>query len=149
MLTMNEKDKNEMLEAILKENEAYQCKLWAVIMAGADTYALIGGLSTLTGGAAAALGALSNAYCYLGVTEKHLNMVIVNSVNVSKIENRLSLPLSSITKAEVKGGLLPGRKVVMLHFGMKISLMNNAIGSDIQGQKENVEMFCQIVSKLG
>ena len=24
---MNEKDKNEMLEAILKENEAYQCKL--------------------------------------------------------------------------------------------------------------------------
>ena len=29
--------------------------------AGADTYALIGGLSTLTGGAAAALGALSNA----------------------------------------------------------------------------------------
>ena len=126
---MNEKDKNEMLEAILNENEAYQCKLWAVIMAGADTYALIGGLSTLTGGAAAALGALSNAYCYLGVTEKHLNMVIVNSVNVSKIENRL-----------------------MLHFGkekMKISLMNNAIGSDIQGQKENVEMFCQIVSKLG
>ena len=103
-------------------------------------------------GAAAALGALSNAYCYMGVTEKHLNMVIVNSVNVSKIENRLSLPLSSITKAEVKGGLLPGRKVVMLHFGkekMKISLMNNAIGSDIQRQKENVEMFCQIVSKLG
>ena len=100
MLTMNEKDKNEMLEAILNENEAYQCKLWAVIMAGADTYALIGGLSTLTGGAAAALGALSNAYCYLGVTEQHLNMVIVNSVNVSKIENRLSLPLSSITKAE-------------------------------------------------
>ena len=119
---------------------------------GSSSNALIGGLSTLTGGAAAALGALSNAYCYLGVTEKHLNMVIVNSVNVSKIENRLSLPLSSITKAEVKGGLLPGRKVVMLHFGkekMKISLMNNAIGSDIQGQKENVEMFCQIVSKLG
>ena len=53
---MNEKDKNEMLEAILNENEAYQCKLWAVIMAGADTYALIGGLSTLTGGAVAALG---------------------------------------------------------------------------------------------
>ena len=98
------------------------------------------------------MGALSNVYCYLGVTEQHLNMVIVNSVNVSKIENRFSLPLSSITKAEVKGGLLPGRKVVMLHFGkekMKISLMNNAIGSDIQRQKENVEMFCQIVSKLG
>lgn len=31
---MNEKDKNKMLEAILNKNEAYQCKLWAVIMAG-------------------------------------------------------------------------------------------------------------------
>ncbi len=37
MLTMNEKDKNEMLEAILNENEAYQCKVWTVIMAGAAT----------------------------------------------------------------------------------------------------------------
>ena len=27
---MNEKDKNEMLEGSLNENEAYQCKLWAV-----------------------------------------------------------------------------------------------------------------------
>ena len=93
------KDKNEMLEAILNENESYQCKLWAVIMAGADTYALIGGLSTLTGGAAAALGALSNAYCYLGVTEQHLNMVIVNSVNVSKIEK----PAFSASKQHNKG----------------------------------------------
>ena len=33
---MNEKDKNKMLEAILNKNEAYQCKLWAVIMAGGD-----------------------------------------------------------------------------------------------------------------
>lgn len=152
MLTMNEKDKHEMLEAILDENESYQCKLWAVIMAGADTYALIGGLSTLTKGAAAALGALSNVYCYMGLTEKHLNIVIVNSIDVSSIENRLSLPLSSITKAKVKGGLLPGRKVAMLYYGkdkMKISLMNHAIGSDIQNQKENVEKFCQVVSKLG
>ena len=37
-------------------------------------------------------------------------MVIVNSVNVSKIENRLSLPLSSITKAEVKVGCCPEEK---------------------------------------
>lgn len=25
--------------------------------------------------------------------------------------------------------------------------MNNAIGSDIQGQKENVERFCQMIQK--
>lgn len=66
MLTMNEKDKNEMLEAILNENEAYQCKLWAVIMAGADTYALIGGLSTLTGGCCRCIGRIEQCLLLSG-----------------------------------------------------------------------------------
>ena len=40
-------------------------------MADSKTYAAIGGLSAIVGGGAAALGALSNAYCYIGVTEQH------------------------------------------------------------------------------
>ena len=56
MLTMNEKDKNEMLEAILNENEAYQCKLWAVIMAGADTCALNWGTFYTDGGCCRCIG---------------------------------------------------------------------------------------------
>lgn len=46
---------------------------------------------------------------------------------------------------------MPGRKVVTVYFEknkLKISLMNNAIGSDIQGQKENVERFCQMIQKV-
>ena len=150
MITMNEKDKNEMLDSILNEKEEYLCKLWGVLMADSKTYSAIGGLSAIVGGGAAALGALSNAYCYIGVTEQHLNFVVVDSVNVRNIKNRISIPMECITKAEVKGGFLPGRKVVMLYFGkdkLKISLMNNAIGSDIQGQKENVERFCQMIQK--
>lgn len=56
------------------------------------------------------------------------------------------------SKRKMAGILAAVLIALVLHFGkekMKISLMNNAIGSDIQGQKENVEMFCQIVSKLG
>ena len=82
MITMNEKDKNEMLDSILNEKEEYLCKLWGVLMADSKTYAAIGGLSAIVGGGAAVLGALSNA-----------------------------------------------------------------IGSDIQGQKENVERFCQMIQK--
>ena len=132
MITMNEKDKNEMLDSILNEKEEYLCKLWGVLMADSKTYAA------------------SNAYCYIGVTEQHLNFVVVDSVNVRNIKNRISIPMECITKAEVKGGLLPGRKVVTVYFEknkFKISLMNNAIGSDIQGQKENVERFCQMIQK--
>ena len=83
MITMNEKDKNEMLDSILNEKEEYLCKLWGVLMADSKTYAAIGGLSAIVGGGAAVLGALSNA-----------------------------------------------------------------IGSDIQGQKENVERFCQMIQKV-
>ena len=84
------------------------------------------------------------------ITEQHLNFVVVDSVNVRNIKNRISIPMECITKAEVKGGLLPGRKVVTVYFEknkLKISLMNNAIGSDIQGQKENVERVCQMIQK--
>ena len=83
MITMNEKDKNEMLGSILNKKEEYLCKLWGVLMADSKTYAAIGGLSAIVGGGAAVLGALSNA-----------------------------------------------------------------IGSDIQGQKENVERFCQMIQKV-
>ena len=108
----NEKDENEMWDAILNEKGEYLCKLWGVLMADSKTYAAIGGLSAIVGGGAAALGALSNAYCYIGVTEQHLNFVVVDSVNVRNIKNRISIPMECITKAEVKGGLLPGRKAV-------------------------------------
>ena len=61
MITMNEKDKNEMLDSILNEKEEYLWKLLGVLMADSKTYAAIGGLSAIVGGGAAVLGALSNA----------------------------------------------------------------------------------------
>lgn len=151
MKTMNERDKNEMLDSILATGETYQCKLWATIMADARTHAVIGGMSTLAGSAAVAMGALRNTYCYLGVTESSLNFVIVDTMNVSKVKNRMSIPKDSITKMKVKGSFVPGRKVMILCFGktkLKISMMSHAIGSDIQGQRENVEKLCQIAANL-
>lgn len=151
MKTMNERDKNEMLNAIAGEGETYQCRLWGTIMADAKTYARIGGLSPIAGSGAAALGALSNAYCYLGMTEKNINFVIIDSIDVSKVKNRLSVPVGNIGKAEVKKGLIPGRTTVILHIEntkMKLILMNNTVGSDIKGQKENVEKFCQLVKNI-
>lgn len=151
MKTMNERDKNEMLNAVAGKGETYQCRLWGTIMADAKTYAKIGGLSLIAGSGAAALGALSNAYCYMGMTEKSINFVIIDSIDVSKIKNRLSIPVGSIIKAEVKKGLIPGRTTVILHIEnakMKLALMNNTVGSDIKGQKENVEKFCQLVKNI-
>lgn len=150
MKTMNEQDKNTMLDEILDKGESYQLKIWAAIMADAGTYARIGGISLVAGSASAALGALSNAYCYLGLTERCINFVIVDSIDVSKVKNRLSIPLDSITKAEVKKGFIPGRTTVLLHFQnstIKLALMNNTVGSDLQGQKEGVAALCMALGK--
>ena len=61
MLTMNEKDKNEMLDSILNEKEEYLWKLSGVLMAESKPYAAIGALSAIEGGGPDPLGSLSNA----------------------------------------------------------------------------------------
>ncbi len=65
----------------------------------------------------------------------------LNDLNLKRIRKESFLPLFFTM-------IFPIILLLLLE-AFKISLMNNAIGSDIQGQKENVEMFCQIVSKLG
>ena len=144
MVTMNENDKNLMLDELLQPGRNYQLKIWGTIMADAKTFVKIGALSTITGGAVAAMGALSNAYCYIGATEDYLNFVVVDSLNVRKVLHRFSIPFNSITSAKVKKGLL-GRTTVVLRFEdqkMKLALMNNTIGSDMIGQKEGVAALC-------
>ena len=145
MVTMNEQDKNLMLDDILQPGQNYQMKIWGTIMADAKTYALLGTLSEVVGSAAAVMGVLSNAYCYIGATEEYLNFVIVDSINVRKIVNRLSIPFVNITGVKIKKGLL-GRTTIILKFGngrMKLALMDNTIGSDLAGQKEGVAMLCE------
>ena len=53
-------------------------------------------------------------------------------------------------KSRSEGWTLAGKKScngIFRKNKLKISLMNNAIGSDIQGQKENVERVCQMIQK--
>lgn len=144
MVTMNENDKNLMLDELLQPGQNYQLKIWGTIMADAKTFAMIGAISAVVGSAVAAMGALSNAYCYIGATEDYLNFVVVDSLNVRKILHRFSIPFNSITSAKIKKGLL-GRTTIVLKFGnqkMKLALMNNTIGSDLIGQKEGVAALC-------
>ena len=144
MVTMNENDKNLMLDELLQPGQNYQLKIWGTIMADAKTFAMIGAISAVVGSAVAAMGALSNAYCYIGATEDYLNFVVVDSLNVRKVLHRFSIPFNSMTSAKVKKGLL-GRTIIILKFGnqkMKLALMNNTIGSDLVGQKEGVAALC-------
>ncbi len=140
---MNEEDKKRMLDEILADGESYQVKIWGTIMADAKTLALIG---AIVGGVG---GAFTNAYCYVGLTEKHLNFAVVDSIKVDVLRNQISIPLESVKGVKVKKGLF-GRTVVNMDLGdskMKLSLVNNTIGSKLVGQKEGVEKLTEVLSR--
>ncbi|MFI3202310.1 MAG: hypothetical protein R3Y54_12470 [Eubacteriales bacterium] len=142
MKTMNEQDKNQMLQGMLREGESYGGKMWGVIMA--DNKALLTG-ALISG----AVGALSNQYCYVGVTQKAIYFVVVGSFNVSEIKQSFIIELKDVKKAKVKKSLIPGRRVMMLHLGkgkLKLSVVNNTIGSDIKMQKEGCDYLCNQLS---
>ncbi len=134
-IVMNEEDKKKMLDELLTDGETYQLTIWGTIMADAKALMLLGGL---VGGIA---GALSNAYCYIGLTDKHLNFVVVDSIKVNIVRNQICIPLDSITNVKVKNGLL-GRTTIHLEIGkskMKLALVSNTIGTKLLNQKEGVE----------
>lgn len=156
---MNEADKNKLLDEILNEGESYKFKIWGVIMADAKTYSGIAALSStinhsfLSGSVSGALGALSNNYSYIGITDKNINFIIVDNFNASNVKNRLSLPISEIISAKVKKSfIIPKRKVATVVFKdtmkLKISLMENALFTDLKNQKEGVEAFCEFIESL-
>ncbi|MDD3361673.1 MAG: hypothetical protein PHW34_08380 [Hespellia sp.] len=150
-LVMNEKDKNHMLNTLLTEQESYKATIWGTIMADAKDYMKWGTASLVIGSGAAMGGALSNAYCYVGITNKHLNFVVVDSFDVTKEKQKFSIFLEDISKVKVKNGFVPGRKVIYLYNGkkkIKLALMSHAMGAKLEGQAEGVKVVCESLRNL-
>ncbi|RDU22025.1 hypothetical protein [Anaerosacchariphilus polymeriproducens] len=157
-MKMSEQDKNTMLDQLLPEGEQYKAKMWGVIMAGMKDIAAIGVLggllagvtsTALGGGAAGAMGALSNEYCYIGLTEKRIVVCVIQKLDCSKVKGSFQIPFNEIMNVKVSKSIIPGRSVVNIPVKggkIKLSLMTSSIGSDIQNQKENVQIFLQNIS---
>ena len=90
-LFMNEKDMNEMLDSICPEGETYQGKAWGTLMSG--TAEML------------ALGALSNVYCYVGVTEKTLVIAVLETFDISHIYGKICIPFDQFDELKVQKGL--------------------------------------------
>ena len=140
----NDIDKMEMLNAILDEGESYQGTVLATILPSAKTLLMF----SAVGGAAA--GALANQYCYMGITEKSLNMALINSINVSKSEGSIKIPLDKIESAKVSaGGIRPSATLICSGEKIKISMTKITLGSKITGQKEGIQIICDKLSQIG
>lgn len=148
---MNEKDKKLFLDEIKPKNENYLAYVWGTIMADAKALVTASGISLLIGSVGAALGALSNEYCYIGMTENYLAFVVVGSINVKQVKYRFVIKLSDVKSVKVKRNKLLGRTVISFNHGegkIKLSLVNNTIGSDMVGQREGVEFISNVIENL-
>ncbi len=135
-LTMSTAVREESLNSMLEDGEHYEGKVWITIMANAGKLL---GYSLLLGGAG---GALSNTYGYMGLTEKHLNLVTVGTIDASKITGKFAIPLTDIKKIKIKKTLIGGGQILYFETAdmkMKIAINGNALLSDIKDQKENRE----------
>ena len=136
-LFMNEKDMNEMLASICPEGETYRGKAWGTLMSG--TVEML------------ALGALSNVYCYVGVTEKTLIIAVLETFDISHIYGKILLPFEQLDEVKVQKGLLPSQRIIKAKSGktkIKLSLVNNSITAKIKDQKQGMLAICEALERL-
>ena len=85
---------------------------------------------------------LINSNAYLGLTEKAINLVALNPLDVTKIIGLFSIPRDQITKIDIQKKSFS--YIVIFHLGTEIirTKMNLvAIGTNIKDQRRNVENF--------
>lgn len=135
IIKISQEQMDEYLNNMLNSNEYYQSKIWATIMANnkviLDYVLKYGG----------AVGALSNTYCYIGLLPNKLNIVTLDKFT-AKSQSQYSIKLTDITNLKIKKSIIPGRRLLIFNVGkekIKVSIMNNAIGTNISNQKENVK----------
>lgn len=133
MTSMNEKDKRQFLREMLGTGESYQAMVWGTVSADAKACALF---STLPARQIAA-----NTYCYVGMSEKNINLVLVSSMFPDRILGVMRLPFDKITAAYVKNSVVPGRKIIDLIVRerlIQIKLTSSVAGTDLKDQKEGI-----------
>ncbi|MBE5062606.1 hypothetical protein INF30_04915 [Lachnospiraceae bacterium DSM 108991] len=136
-LLMNAADMDRMLEEIRPEGETYTGKAWGTIMGGAVEIL--------------ALGALSNVYCYVGVTERSLVIAILETFDISHIYGKVCLPFDQIRELKIGHGLMPSQRIIKLKaegVKLKLSLVNNTLTTRGIDQKSGMKTILAALEQV-
>lgn len=136
-LLMNAADMDRMLEEIRPEGETYTGKAWGTIMGGAVEIL--------------ALGALSNVYCYMGVTERSLVIAILETFDISHIYGKVCLPFDQIRELKIGHGLMPSQRIIKLKaegVKLKLSLVNNTLTTRGIDQKSGMKTILAALEQV-
>lgn len=149
MASMNAADMESMLGAILSEGESYECSCWAIFNCNSPSRIILAQASDLPDSKPNMMP-LGNAYAYVGLTEEHLNLVVVNQYRVTQIIDRFSIPLSAITRVEIRNGIIMG-KILIVSVGqgkLQLELTSFASGNRDAEQKAAVAYLTKELVKL-
>ena len=89
----------------------------------------------------------SNTYAYVGLTEAHLNIVVVNSYNVRQVMDRFSIPLTAITRVEARNGLIMGKVLIVNAGDAKIQLEMSSFASGNRDEEQQAARS-QLIKRL-
>ena len=98
-----------------------------------------------------ALGAISNVYCYVGVTERSLVIAVLETFDISHIYGKVCIPFDQFEKLKIKKGLVPSQRIIKMKSGktkIKLSLVNNSITAKVKDQKEGMQKICEALEKV-
>ena len=146
MASMNQHDMEALLGEILAEGESYSCMLWAIFATNSTSRILLSRISDLPD-AKPNMMPLSNTYAYVGLTEAHLNIVVVNSYNVRQVMDRFSIPLTAITRVEARNGLIMGKVLIVNAGDAKLQLEMSSFASGNRDEEQQAARS-QLIKRL-
>ena len=98
-----------------------------------------------------ALGALSNVYCYVGVTERSLVIAILETFDISHIYGKVCLPFDQIRELKIGHGLMPSQRIIKLKaegVKLKLSLVNNTLTTRGIDQKSGMKTILAALEQV-
>lgn len=135
MASMNVRDMEAMLGDILAEGEEYSCCLWSLFACNSKTRIILSQVSDLPDSKPNMMP-LNNTYAYVGLTDYHLNLVVVNAYKTNQIMDRFSIPLTKITRVEAKNGFIIGKSVLINVGEAKFQLDISSFASEHRDEQQ-------------
>ena len=151
-LSLKKEKMIEYLNCAKAPDESFTCMLWGTVFADISRFqnrAVVSLVMAFTPTPGVA-GSLDNAFCYIGLTEKTLYVIALDTYNTTKITGTFALPLVHITALTLRKGLLGVSYTVEIVCGEYISLTVKGLwlGTDIKDQKERMGTFVSRIEAL-
>ena len=151
-ISLKKEEMIEYLERMKVQGENFRCMLWGTVYAKPSSFSnhskFTVGMADPDSALPGLVGSLNNAFCYIGITEKSLYVVAVDTYDTSRITGTFALPFANITSLNTRKNL--GSSTVEIESGDFVSLTvkSTSIGTNIKDQKERMAEFLAAMELL-